>query len=120
METIKQWVGIDVRKHWLDVDIRPQGASFRVSNNESGIRALLRHLKMPEAIGRVILESTGGYERQVALRLWALDYPVVVNNARQARNFAKAAEPTGEDRLSGCSRFSVVWRSPKPTVAPIC
>ncbi len=46
---------------------------------------------MPGSVGRIILESTGGYERQAALQLWALDYPVVVMNARQARNFAKAA-----------------------------
>jgi transposase len=90
MESIKQWIGIDVCKRWLDVHLRPQGTSFRVSNNESGIRALLTYLQAPGAVGRIILESTGGYERQVALQLWTLTYPVVVINARQARNFAKA------------------------------
>jgi transposase len=74
----------------LDVHLRPQGTSFRVSNNESGIRVLLTSLQAPGAVGRIILESTGGYERQVALQLWTLTYPVVVINARQARNFAKA------------------------------
>jgi len=90
MESIEQWVGVDVCKRWLDVHLRPQGSSFRVSNNESGIRELLTQLKVPGAVGRILLESTGGYERQVALRLWTLSYPVVVINARQARNFAKA------------------------------
>lgn len=91
MESSEQWIGIDVCKRWLDVHIRPAGKSFRVSNTESGMEALLTHLQMPTAVGRIILESTGGYERQVALRLWALAYPVVVINARQGRNFAKAA-----------------------------
>jgi transposase len=91
MELIEQWVGIDVCKRWLDVHLRPQGISFRVSNNESGIQELLKHLKEPERVGRIILESTGGYERQAALQLWTQAYPVVVINARQARNFAKAA-----------------------------
>jgi transposase len=91
MESIEQWVGVDVCKRWLDVHLRPEGKSFRVSNNASGIEALLTHLSLPDAVGRIILESTGGYERQVALRLWANAYPVVVINARQGRNFAKAA-----------------------------
>ena len=91
METSNQWIGIDVCKRWLDVHIRPQGRSFRVSNNESGIQELLTQLPIASGVGRVILESTGGYERQVALALWVQAYPVVVINARQGRNFAKAA-----------------------------
>lgn len=91
MEQHEQWIGIDVCKRWLDVHLRPEAKSFRVSNNEGGIQELLTHLKLPSEVGRIVLESTGGYERQVALHLWALAYPVVVINARQARNFAKAA-----------------------------
>jgi len=91
MEKSEQWIGIDVCKRWLDVHLRPEGKSFRVSNNEGGIQELLTHLNLPGEVGRIVLESTGGYERQVALRLWALAYPVVVINARQGRNFAKAA-----------------------------
>jgi len=92
MHNKEQWIGIDVCKRWLDVHLRPQHQSFRVSNSESGIHELLTHLCPPEAVGRVILESTGGYERPVALVLSKLvAYPVVVINARQARNFAKAA-----------------------------
>ena len=91
MEPSEQWIGIDVCKRWLDVHIRPQSISFRVSHNDRGIRELRRQLTVPGAVGRIVLESTGGYERQAALQLWALDYPVVVINARPARNFAKAA-----------------------------
>ncbi len=91
MNNIEQWVGIDVCKRWLDVHLRPQEQHFRVSNTESGIRELLTRLRAPSTVGRVILESTGGYERQVVLVLSKLSYPVVVINARQARNFAKAA-----------------------------
>lgn len=91
MEQIEQWIGIDVCKRWLDVHIRPQSIQFRVSNTALGIEELMKHLQEPSGVGRIILESTGGYERQVALHLWRLNYPVVVINARQARNFAKAA-----------------------------
>lgn len=86
-----QWIGIDVSKRWLDVHLRPQAQSFRVSNTEAGIQDLLSRLSPLEAVERIVLESTGGYERQAALVLSKLAYPVVVINARQARNFAKAA-----------------------------
>jgi transposase len=91
MQSVTHWIGIDVCKRWLDVHIRPAGQSFRVSNDATGIAELLTHLVLLGAIGRIVLEATGGYERQVALALSQLGYPVVVINARQARNFAKAA-----------------------------
>ena len=44
----------------------------------------------PAHVKRVILESTGGYEREAALWLGQAGYPVAVINARQGRNFARA------------------------------
>jgi transposase len=91
MQNIQQWIGIDVCKRWLDVHVRPANKSFRVSNDSLGIQELLITLDSPSEVGRVILESTGGYERQASLVLTQMGYPAVVINARQARNFAKAA-----------------------------
>ncbi|MGV0024067.1 IS110 family transposase [Phormidesmis priestleyi] len=91
MQGVEQWIGIDVCKRWLDVHLRPAHQSFRVSNDAPGIAQLVQALSVPERVGRIVLESTGGYERQVALALSQMAYPVVVMNARQARNFAKAA-----------------------------
>jgi transposase len=91
MQDIEQWIGIDVCKRWLDVHLRPFDKSFRVSNDIQGINEILSHLNPVVGVGRIILESTGGHERQAALALSKLGYPVVVINARQGRNFAKAA-----------------------------
>jgi len=91
MQDIEQWIGIDVCKRWLDVHLRPENKSFRVSNDVQGINEIMPHLNPIVGVGRIILESTGGYERQAALALSKLGYPVVVINARQGRNFAKAA-----------------------------
>lgn len=91
MQDIEQWIGIDVCKRWLDVHLRPADKSFRVSNDIDGIHEILTHLSPIVSVGRIILESTGGYERQAVLELSKLGYPVVVINARQGRNFAKAA-----------------------------
>jgi transposase len=118
MEQSEQWIGIDVCKRWLDGHLRPQGSSFRVSNNEGGIQELLTHLKAPSAVGRIILESTGGYERQVALRLWALTYPVVVINARQARNFAKAANQLAKTDQVDAAILAWFGEALKPQIRP--
>lgn len=118
MEKSEQWIGIDVCKRWLDVHIRPQASSFRVSNNECGIQALLSHLKVGSEVGRVILESTGGYERQVALQLWANAYPVVVINARQARNFAKAANQLAKTDRVDAAILAWFGEALKPQIRP--
>ncbi|WP_219898649.1 IS110 family transposase [Phormidesmis priestleyi] len=118
MASIEQWIGIDVCKRWLAVHIRPQGISFRVSNNESGIREFLTHLQVPGEVGRIVLESTGGYERQAALKLWALAYPVVVINARQARNFAKAANQLAKTDPIDAAILAWFGEALKPPIRP--
>lgn len=118
MESIEQWIGIDVCKRWLDVHIRPQGTRMRVSNNADGIQALVTHLQGVSQVGRIILEATGGYERQVALHLWTLDYPVVVINARQARNFAKAANQLAKTDQVDAAILAWFGEALKPEIRP--
>jgi transposase len=83
-------IGIDVAKDHLDLHLRPTGQGLRVPNTPAGHRDLLAQLPEPAAVARVILESTGGLERPVASVLAAAGYPVVICNARQIRDFAKA------------------------------
>ena len=51
------FVGIDVSKGTLDVALRPSGESFRVSNDQGGISALVERLSavQPEL---VVLEAS--------------------------------------------------------------
>ncbi len=118
MESIEQWIGVDVCTRWLDVHIRPQGSRFRVSNDADGIQALLTHLKEPTQVGRIILESTGGYERQVSSHLWTLSYPVVVINARQARNFAKAVNQLAKTDQVDAAILAWFGEALKPEIRP--
>jgi transposase len=82
-------VGIDVSKVQLEVAVRPSGEGFVVSNDEQGHEGLIKRLKQlnPE---RVLLEASGGYEIGVVQALACAGLPVVVANARQVRQFAKA------------------------------
>lgn len=83
-------VGIDVSKENLDVAVRPTSEHFTVTNDERGISELRKRLikLRPE---RIVLEPTGGYESAVVQALAAAKLPVVIVNARQVRDFAKAA-----------------------------
>jgi transposase len=88
VETVN--VGIDVSKEHLDVAIRPTGERFRMTNDEKGFADLRKRLakRRPE---RIVVEPTGGYESGIVQTLAAAKMPVVVVNARQVRDFAKAA-----------------------------
>jgi len=83
------FVGVDVSKAHLDVCIRPMDECFTVTNDQEGIQKLITHLR-GYALRMVVLEATGGYEREVYTELSAAGLVTVRINPRQARNFAKS------------------------------
>jgi transposase len=83
-------IGIDVCKRFLDIYLYPTGKSWRVPNTIVGLLSVRSQLPEPDQVKRIVLESTGGYEREAALWLTQSGYPVAVINARQGRNFARA------------------------------
>jgi transposase len=83
------FIGIDVSKARLDVSVRPLDRRESVANDEVGIMALVKRLReMQPAL--IVLEATGGVERQVVRALASEELAVVVVNPRQVRDFAKA------------------------------
>ncbi|MEL6931324.1 MAG: transposase [Cyanobacteria bacterium J06600_6] len=85
----QQWVGIDVCQKYLDVYVRPAEKLFQVTNDEDGIRKLIKILSeiKPKLI---VLEATGGMELNAATQLTQAELLVAIINPRQARDFAKA------------------------------
>ena len=79
--------GIDVSKEHLDAAWADR--SERVGNDAGGWDALAAKLQADD-VDVVALEASGGYERGVACALQLAGLSVVVLNARQARDFAKA------------------------------
>ena len=61
MSPANVYVGIDVAKDWLDVAQRPGGERWRVSNDETGVVALVERLKGVRPT-LVVLEATGGLQ----------------------------------------------------------
>jgi transposase len=85
------FVGIDVSKDTLEVALDDKSKTQCIANAEADIAALIKQLiPLAEQIGVVVLEATGGLERQVAVALCMAGLAVMVVNPRQARDFAKS------------------------------
>lgn len=90
MTTEKEvFVGIDVSKtsHQLAVLGQPKVRDY--SNQERGHQAMVRYLKLC-APTLIVLEATGGLERELAVHLRQAGFPVAVVNPTRVREFARA------------------------------
>lgn len=83
------WIGIDVAKASLAIHLLPAGQSLSLPNTADGHAQLLAHLH-GQAVGNLLLEATGGYERALMQVLAAAGLPVTRINPRRARAFADA------------------------------
>ena len=90
MAAAGRFIGIDVAKRQLDVAEQPSGERWAAANDGPGIAAVVERLGTGEAVALIVLEATGGYELPLAAALTAAHLPVVVVNARQVRDFARA------------------------------
>lgn len=89
MEPTTVFVGIDVGKHFVDLAVDGNSEVTRYKNDDEGIEKILKALT-GRSIGLVVLEATGGYERQVLASLLGAGFPAVAVNPRQVRHFANA------------------------------
>lgn len=84
----RTFVGVDVCKDHLDAADRPGNSNRRFTNDPEGIAQLILWAR-PLNPERIILESTGPYQKAAVGALLAAGLPAVVVNARQVRDFAK-------------------------------
>lgn len=119
MTEVNQFIGIDVSKRSLDIHIRPSGKVLQVPNTAFGLVELGRQLPVPEHVVRVVVESTGGYEREAALWLSQQGYAVSVINARQGRNFAKAANQLAKTDKVDAKVLAWFGEAMQPPVRPL-
>ncbi|MCL2635468.1 MAG: IS110 family transposase [Betaproteobacteria bacterium] len=82
-------VGIDIAKLTFDAAIGLTGSIQTYANEDSGHDALIAELA-GQPVDLIVMEATGGLERDLACALQAAGFAVAVVNPRQARNFAKA------------------------------
>jgi transposase len=87
----KLFIGIDVSKDTLEVALDSTSKTQTLANSAQGIAQLVKLIKAcTRPIGVVLLEATGGLERECALALCLVNVPVIVINPRQSHDFAKA------------------------------
>lgn len=82
-------VGIDVAKAHFDLHDREADHGERFAYTPVGVRACVQYLcgRTPALI---VMESTGGYETELAVALTDAGLPVAVINPRRIRDFARA------------------------------
>jgi transposase len=81
--------GVDVASKKLDARIGPEGPFATFDNNPEGVSALAAFCRKNGAL-LVVMEATGGYERQAFAQLWGLGLQAAIVNPRNVRDFAKA------------------------------
>lgn len=85
----ERYVGIDVSKAYLDV-VEGAESPERLGNDVASCARLAERLAAdPPRL--VVMEATGGLERELALQLAARAVPLRIVNARQVRQFARAS-----------------------------
>lgn len=111
-------VGIDVSKHHLDWTTT-RGEKIRHTRNDGrSIAALTRRLVLlaPE---RVIIESTGGYERRLVERLAEASLPVVVINPWRARRFGEGLGILAKTDPIDARVLALFGERAQPAIRPI-
>jgi len=83
------FVGLDVCKTHLDLDVFPAAAPCQFDNQPRDLRRLVKHVHKLEP-QLVVVEATGGWEAAAVMALYEAGIPVRVVNPRQARDFAKS------------------------------
>jgi transposase len=82
------YVGIDVSKDTFNVASCPNVIKTLLPNTPQGHSELCKFLK-EHPIALVVMEATGGYEKPIVAELLEAQFPAVVVNPRQVRDFAK-------------------------------
>src|SRR5678809_1295752 len=83
------YVGIDVSKDKLDIAVLGERPEKQVDNTREGMEKLVERMQeiKPELI---VVEATGGYQRNVVDALFHAGLSVAVVNPARVRQFARA------------------------------
>lgn len=111
------FAGIDVSKATLEVAILG-GRQWSGPNTGRGTAALADELKAAGA-HLVVMEATGGLERQAAKALASVGVPVAVVNPRQVRDFAKAAGTLASTDAIDARVIALFAERMRPTPRPL-
>jgi transposase len=116
VESSPRFIGIDVSQSAWDVHVLPEARSFSVRVDEGAAQRLLAQLGAA-ASSLVVVEATGGVERELVAALLDAGWTVAVVNPRCVRDFAKALNRLAKtDRIDAATIAEFARRvEPRPT-----
>ncbi len=111
-------VGIDVAKYTLEWAAGPTGKVEHTRNEPRPIAALVRRMVVldPE---RIVIESTGGYERALVLKLAEAGLPVVVVNPRRVRRLGEGMGFLAKTDAIDARLLALFGEKVEPPIRPI-
>jgi transposase len=112
------YVGVDVSKDQLDVNLLPSNERKQFSNDDAGINTLIKLLQRIDP-ALIVFESTGGFEMPAVSSLIENQLPVVVVNPRQVRDFAKATGRLAKTDSIDANTIARFARDIRPQVRPL-
>lgn len=116
-KSYKFYIGIDVSKHKLDILASNCTSLFQVSNNEEGLKGVIKSLPSRKN-SLVVLEASGGYEQFAANYLRRKKFNVAVVNAKRVRDFAKASGKLAKTDSIDASVIMAFGKAFNPTPQP--
>ena len=112
------YVGVDVSKDLLDVKVLPSNEVQQFSNDDAGIRKLIKFFKKIDPV-LIVFESTGGLEMPAVSSLIENHLPAVIINPRQVRDFAKATGRLAKTDSIDADTIARFARDIRPEIRPI-
>jgi len=111
-------IGIDVSKHTLDWCSGPSGKIQQTRNEPRCIASLVQRVIAVEP-ERIIVESTGGYERKLVLKLAEANLPVIVVNPRRVRSFGEGMGMLAKTDAIDAKLLALYGEKVQPPIRPI-
>jgi len=111
-------IGIDVSKHALEWVHGPDGKIQHLRNEPRPILALVQRL-VSIAPDRIVVESTGGYERRLVAQLAEAGLPVVVVNPRRVRSFGEGMGRLAKTEAIDARLLALFGEKVRPAIRPI-
>lgn len=111
------YIGLDIGKAAIEVAIEKCGEKHSITNDSAGLAALLRILrKIPNA--HVVMEATGGYQRQAHERLTRAGVPTSVVNPVEVRQFIRGLGQRAKTDTIDAAMLVVFGRRRQPGLTP--
>jgi transposase len=111
-------VGVDVAKHTLEWCAGAEGKIQHARNESRPIAQLVRQLVALDPV-RIVVESTGGYERTLVMKLAEAGLPVVVVNPRRVRSFGQALAILAKTDAVDARLLALFGEKVEPPIRPI-